>query len=232
MRILKTLAAVGLALPLAASAASITNSPHDLAFSNTTPGAIKATDAAETNTCKFCHTPHGANGMLALWNHEATANTVFSWGGGVTETTAGTDLPLATAGFRGPTLRCLSCHDGSTALGDTIAPAGVIATSSANMPNNNNRIGTGGNLANNHPVGIPYVGQTVGGRAGLVAGVFPGNGYVAAASVTGAKLYTAGAANDLSVECSSCHEPHDNQFGNFLRASNTGGALCKACHSK
>ena len=32
------------------------------------------------------------------------------------------------------------------------------------------------------------------------------------------------------VECSSCHDPHDNAYGNFLRMPNTGSRLCLTCH--
>lgn len=34
------------------------------------------------------------------------------------------------------------------------------------------------------------------------------------------------------VECTSCHNPHDNAQGYFLRMSNRGSALCFACHIK
>jgi predicted CXXCH cytochrome family protein len=32
------------------------------------------------------------------------------------------------------------------------------------------------------------------------------------------------------VECTSCHNPHDNELGSFLRVSNAGSALCFSCH--
>jgi predicted CXXCH cytochrome family protein len=36
---------------------------------------------------------------------------------------------------------------------------------------------------------------------------------------------------DGQVECSSCHNVHDNAYGNFLAMSNDGSALCLACHA-
>jgi predicted CXXCH cytochrome family protein len=36
---------------------------------------------------------------------------------------------------------------------------------------------------------------------------------------------------DGRVQCTSCHDPHDNQFGNFLAMDNTGSAICLSCHS-
>jgi predicted CXXCH cytochrome family protein len=34
------------------------------------------------------------------------------------------------------------------------------------------------------------------------------------------------------VECASCHDPHTNANGTFLRMSNAGSAVCLACHIK
>lgn len=238
MRMLKTLVAVALAYPIAASAATITNTRHDLAFGNTLAGAIKTTDSTETNTCKFCHTPHGAASTLALWNHAASAKTSFTWTD-TTRTSGGTTLPTALASFKGGTLRCLSCHDGSTALGDINSAVANIAMSGT-IGMQVGQSGTAvGNLGSNHPVSIPYVGAT----GGLSAAAFPGNGYVSSVGScansttfcpTGTPAVTlyGTALTDLTVECSSCHEPHDNTNTKFLRTSNAGGALCKACHNK
>ena len=33
------------------------------------------------------------------------------------------------------------------------------------------------------------------------------------------------------VQCVSCHDPHNDQFGDFLVMDNTGSALCLACHN-
>ena len=35
-----------------------------------------------------------------------------------------------------------------------------------------------------------------------------------------------------SVECGSCHDPHNTVTATFLRMSNSGSALCLACHDK
>jgi predicted CXXCH cytochrome family protein len=32
------------------------------------------------------------------------------------------------------------------------------------------------------------------------------------------------------IQCTTCHDPHDNTYGEFLRTS-TPGELCIACHS-
>ena len=39
-------------------------------------------------------------------------------------------------------------------------------------------------------------------------------------------------AATATVECASCHNPHNNSLGNFLRKANTGSAICLSCHIK
>ncbi len=46
------------------------------------------------------------------------------------------------------------------------------------------------------------------------------------------RAFAAPAGNFPSVECASCHEPHNPVNGTFLRTTNAASALCTACHSK
>lgn len=48
-------------------------------------------------------------------------------------------------------------------------------------------------------------------------------GAVTAGALTGAQAF---------VECASCHDPHSSTNDTFLRISNTGSAVCLACHTK
>jgi len=157
-RTLKILAIVAL-LPTPAFAA-ITSSKHDLSSNNTTV-TIRSTNVNQI--CVFCHTPHGAQATQLLWNHTATTVTTYSWG--VPATTAGTTLP--TTGFSALTLRCLSCHDGSVAIGSlTNLPNGVASVTMNggvnNIPAGPTRMGNGGVMTGHHPLGIPYAGTTAG----------------------------------------------------------------------
>lgn len=34
------------------------------------------------------------------------------------------------------------------------------------------------------------------------------------------------------IECSTCHNPHDNATASFLRKTNAGSAVCYTCHNK
>lgn len=44
--------------------------------------------------------------------------------------------------------------------------------------------------------------------------------------------YTGQTDAEPFVECGSCHDPHRSDTNTFLRLSNTGSALCLACHDK
>ena len=69
-----------------------------------------------TGLCTFCHTPHKAQTTALLWNHTLSSNS-FSWDDPAT--TGGTDYPSFSGdSYKGPTAKCLSCHDGSVAVGD------------------------------------------------------------------------------------------------------------------
>jgi predicted CXXCH cytochrome family protein len=85
----------------------------------------------------------------------------------------------------------------------------------------------GRDLNNHHPASIRY------GAAGDPAFVAPTRAgsrvYITSVS-DGAAIPLFGAAPG-TVECASCHDPHDNANGKFLRTVNTGSALCLACHN-
>jgi predicted CXXCH cytochrome family protein len=233
--------AAAVLLPLAAAWATITNSKHDL--SSTSTAAIKST--ATDQICIFCHTPHKAASTQVLWNHSASTNSAFTWGD-VSKTSGGTTLPTS---ISTRSLRCLSCHDGSVALGDVtnfggsaavLGMSGTGVDSTGKLTDSYYVVGASGNLGGNHPVGIPYPGQS-GQYNGISTTVASGagTGYVAASAIVGAttasvKLF-ADSTNTtvLGVECSSCHDVHNSQnLDKFLWKSNAGSALCLSCHQK
>jgi predicted CXXCH cytochrome family protein len=115
-----------------AAVASVLHTKHN--FSSTNSGAavnggfsagLTGPDGQHTtNTteiCVFCHTPHGADqtAFAPIWNRAVTTATFirFSnlnrWSFDSNETTVGS-----------VSLACLSCHDGTQAVGSTINSAG------------------------------------------------------------------------------------------------------------
>jgi hypothetical protein len=205
--------------------------------------------AVPTGLCTFCHTPHQAQSQALLWNHTLSTNT-FSWTD--TATTAGTTYPtFAGDTYQGATAKCLSCHDGSVAVGDIGwwlgGDPGILlnVTHGAGDPFN---VGLGGNMNGNHPVAMPIPFNNVGSTYNTVS---TGAGIVllewkADPTANGIRLFndngttiSAGpVAGQTGIECSSCHDPHNgpqvqDQF--FLRGlvgGNTADYICIKCHTK
>jgi cytochrome c553 len=225
-------------------AVGVTGTFHDLS----TTGYRTATNS--TQVCVFCHTPHGAYGsvsggniaaqLIPLWNHTTTA--------GVYTMYNNTNNPIADlqgtvdASPTGASLACLSCHDGTIAVGAGVqfpygwpgsGVGGGAALSYASytgtwinpatgiiIPGTPVYVGT--DLTNDHPIAITY-------QDNLDTGLNPPAGLV------GVKLFPTNATGS-KVQCGSCHDPHN--FGTsgvdspFLRASMVGSAMCLQCHIK
>ena len=230
-----------------ASAADIVATKHNLSTSG--PGPVKAT--LETQICIFCHTPHG--GMYSvgglstpLWNHTLTtasytvpSNTSAEWA---------TMLSTPQNPPDGDSRLCLSCHDGTVAIGSVVNYGGTPGTISMSgtaaggkMPAGTSNLGT--DLSGHHPVSIEVNDQL---RTDKVDQC---NNFIVSwqicyprTSVAGQTVrlrptsnqYGSGSHTNLGVQCSSCHDPHnDTPVGNkFLRAGTPANQtpLCTVCH--
>jgi len=207
--------------------------------------------------CTFCHTPHRAISTALLWNHTLSAAS-YSWD--ETATTAGTTYPNFTdLAYKGPTAKCLSCHDGSVAIGDIAwwnegAPGAPLDNMKHEWPDAFNvgaRDGVLGSMKGNHPVAMPipfnnaantYNGATTGAGATLTEWVAnPTTVNIRLFNDDGSGNITAGpVVGKTGIECSSCHDPHNKASEDdlFLRgtlAGSTGGAggyICLKCHNK
>lgn len=201
------LSMIGASLALA----GVSGGPHDL--SSTVAGVTSSSD----EVCIHCHSPHVTNTLPlvldsskpSLYNRAVNSN--FG---------KGSDI-------------CMSCHDGAIANVTNAAGRGngtaITYNTSASL-NSYWDLGGGDSgteaafnaVGDNHPVGLNA----------------SGTGWVAPQPVADAT--TAGFINDgsgnYSVECMSCHEPHNMTNGvggaNFLRQTNTASALCLECHDK
>jgi hypothetical protein len=233
--------AVALALPGAAMALGILGTDHDFAtkagyMATQTPsgdGTTVSTGTNQVGLCSYCHTPHSAQSTLLLWNHKMSS-AVFTWDDA--QTTGGTGYATMNPTYKGPSVKCLSCHDGSVAIGDVslykeVKGPGAVFNTFNLSTQTIKKIGAGGAMAGNHPVGMPYPlgqasstynGQTTGARVPLTEFV---SNPVAANGTNGTfiKLYkdngsgsiTVGtAAGATGIECTSCHDPHNKQVTN------------------
>ena len=237
----------------AAKIADVRNTKHNLSTSGTGT-TVKAT--TETQICVFCHTPHGAENIpkAPLWNRKLSSATYTPYTSSSIEANA---AELA-AGPGGSSKLCLSCHDGTMALGNvnvlngkanqTIAlsgtgAGGTMATGAGVTTGFTRNLGV--NLTNDHPISFTY-------DAALAAR--DGELRVPDGTLVGTR--SPGVKPKLPLEsgqmqCSTCHDPHlretDASKGSakFLRLnrfqeatpaggtfSESGDIVCLACHDK
>ncbi len=202
-----------------------------------------------TGLCTFCHTPHNAMSQELLWNHTETVTT-FSWVDPAT--TGGTTYPSFDGDtYKGSTSKCLSCHDGSVAIGDIGwwnggVPGAPILNS---FVTGGYQVGAGGDMTGNHPVTMPF---PLGGAANTYNGVTNGassliSGWQADPEALGIRLFTddgsgnitAGStAGQTGIECTSCHDVHNGPntqdvfFLLGMLGGNTTDYICVKCHDK
>ncbi|MBE9528062.1 MAG: hypothetical protein IME99_02345, partial [Proteobacteria bacterium] len=90
-----------------------------------------------TEICIFCHTPHHSNSdMTPLWNRNITSTTFTAYG----DTIGGSSISTVL----GPSLACLSCHDGVTTFDNLV-----------NKPGKG--LGSGGDAWNFTVNGVDYI---------------------------------------------------------------------------
>jgi predicted CXXCH cytochrome family protein len=183
---------------------SVVNTPHNL---NNYPGV----NVPGNQVCLPCHTPHNALTVdgenYVLWNHAETTQTFVMY-----KTTIN---PTSTQP-QGPSKLCLSCHDGVTAIDSYGGTTGsIVMTGDAAL---------GTDLSNDHPIGVQYptaLSTQYRNPSTFAPGIDSG---------PGVKLVTINTVE--RVECSSCHNVHNNGLGNFLRVPIQESYLCLQCHIK
>ena len=192
-------------LPVLAMA-QVANTKHNLSI--TGPGTIKA--QTETEICVFCHTPHHSNGpSRPLWNRADQGTTYTLYTSSTTKATIGKP--------DGTSLLCLSCHDGTVALGSVLSrPATISFGAITTLPVGKTNLGT--DLSDDHPISFHYTSQLATANGQLKDPL----------NITRpVQLDKSG-----EMQCTSCHDAHDNTNTKFLVASTQGSALCYSCHDK
>jgi hypothetical protein len=204
--------------------------------------------------CTKCHTPHKAKSTNLLWNHTLLA-TQYSWDD--TKTTAGTVYPTFVGDtYKGPTTKCLSCHDGTMASTDGMwfnrqsVTGSKYAGGGLDSGHDIADGATPANMSGNHPVAFPYplngVTNTYNGTSSGPA--IASADWVADPSPNGIMLYNqAGGAisrgvlaGNTGMECGSCHDVHNGPrtldvhllTGKVIGAAQSDGYICMQCHKK
>ena len=189
----------------AQNSANIVGTKHNLSSSG--PGVYRAT--GETRICIFCHTPHNATAMTPLWNKDLEPQSYQVYASPTLKVAQKIGaIPQPT----GPTKLCLSCHDGTIALGAVLNPAGGITMAGTGPLPAGGLSNFGLDLRGHHPVSFRY------------SDALP-NSDLAPSPPLGL-MY--GAADE--VHCTTCHDPHDDRRGRFLAKDNRFSALCTTCH--
>jgi hypothetical protein len=238
--------------------AGVKNGVHNLSASGVdpwvgTPGSsLYATNTEQV--CVFCHTPHGGSLDAPLWNRTNPGGNWSHYNSATMSIDPGLSVGRAP---NGPSLICLSCHDGSISVNHVTNQPNdlngqpietwngdqgtqIIDDIMTGGPGKRIGGGTSGNsmetgfLSDDHPISFSYI-QVTGSADYLESG----SKYltlkdVGIAETNGVKFFGGAAKN---VECSSCHDPHvdyleHSEYTPFLIMSNSGSALCLACHTK
>ena len=205
-----------------ANAQTVVGTPHDL--SATGPGATTNVQ----RVCVFCHTPHqatAAGGQDPLWNHTLSSTASYGVYASATLNATPTDIGGATPGSAAVSNLCMSCHDGTVSVASMYNPPNEVSSVTLTAGGNVNSAGMitgtpdlGTDLSDDHPINFTYDTALATADGGLND---PATTPAVAALLIGGE-----------VQCSSCHDPHDNTNEPFLVMSNTGSALCTTCHIK
>lgn len=182
---------------------SIVTTVHNMSVSG--PGTIKAT--TESEICIFCHTPHNSRPDHPLWNRNDPGSTYVLYNSSTTQATIGQP--------DGSAVLCLSCHDGTIALGNVLSRTTNITFASGitTMPAGKSNLTT--DLANDHPVSFVYNSALASADGELKD----------PSTLTGAvKL------ENSKMQCTSCHDPHKNLYTDFLVANSLNSEICLNCH--
>lgn len=178
---------------------------------NLGPGSNSPITGSRPDACAYCHAPHsGLN--VGLWNQKLTTQ-VYTTYLSNTEKNTGTQPLLGRVSNQ-----CLSCHDGTVAVGATVA-YGQVPTRGSMYTSDV----FGSNMQSSHPFSLAL---PLKDNIHLVASL-AANGTTS--DPTGAVKLING-----NVECTSCHNPHvqaqDRISQNFLVKDSSNGQLCLACH--
>ena len=176
--------------------------------------------------CKPCHTPHFADTTVGfLWAHEMSSEVYTLFDGSVTN--AGGDDLLDVH-----SRQCLSCHDGTVALNSYHNGNGQDFFIS-----DGNKVGGGGDLSDDHPIGVPGEYDVAGSPGRFNAATLSGAGFWGFGPGFFPEVplfpFDDGGGEIQVVSCSTCHNPHGKAgISKLLRKDNAASDLCLTCHIK
>jgi len=211
---LLTLAAMFFVLQGGPAFATVAATKHN--FSVFSSAAVKT--VTTTRICVFCHAPHNANPSSPIWNRADS---------GATYNIYQSDTVVATMGQpTGSSKLCLSCHDGTIAIGSLLNLTGVKGPATLPVTGPGVTAGKltsastafiGTDLRDDHPLSFDY------------ALSYPDNVEIKAPSAMPLEVKL---DKNNMVQCTSCHDPHGTIYPSFMVTTLENGVLCEACHDK
>ena len=244
------IAGAGAASPGLAQQSDIAATRHNLSASGT--GTVKAT--GESQICVFCHTPHAATATAGgpLWNRALSGATYTPY------TSNSLDAQTIFGSLTQPggsSKLCLSCHDGTLALGTVgvlggqsnvnvdlggTGPGGTMPTGQGATTGFTRNLGI--DLRNDHPISFTF-NNTLSLADGELRTMDAqqrhpeGSGTVLGIRSPGYRpllpLQPTGPGGEGQVQCTTCHDPHLDAT-KFLRLNRlqtsvpTGGSFNSA----
>ncbi len=215
--------------------AGIAGTRHNFGSMSQT-GYIQTTYTSEI--CVFCHTPHNSAPSGPIWNRAASGATYNVYASQSLVATMSPN-PAALSQPTGASKLCLSCHDGTIAIGYVLNNAGSgampinitlsgsdIDSSGKLTPSSVSYIGT--DLTNQHPISFAY------------SLSYPSNVELNSPGADGITFGNLDIKLDTNknIQCTTCHDPHGTAYPKFLTAtiaydvSANNLTVCTACHEK
>lgn len=186
---------------------------HNL--SNWGPGPIKAagTTLKDTEVCIYCHAPHNADStVVPLWGHKDTAFIGYSMAKSYYVKPNATGVDAQPTGI---SKKCLSCHDGTIAIGALISGNIAMTDGVTDRLNADGTLkGPGTGQPHDHDQYPGFIGTDL--RGGHVISfvyndLFPN--YTSAAKLISRANMSAADNKSMfdgegKMQCHSCHDPH------------------------
>ena len=210
---------------LARGGRTVVGTPHDLSHRGLVKGAV----IAESRVCVFCHTGHMGVPDAALWSRGSTPRAYIPY--------SSPTMNAATGQPDGASKLCLSCHDGALASDTASGGIGVGWSATAEVLSVDQRLAAGAihapgqvksigpDLSDDHPVSFVYDAALAiqDGQLAMPEQAPSGLGHTISRDMLD---------RASKMQCTSCHNAHDNGVGNFLKLESRNGTLCTTCHDR
>ncbi len=200
-----------------ASRADISHTKHNLSV--TGPGPLRA--YKERQVCVFCHTPHAARKEAPLWNRADSGRTYITYWSPTLDAYGQGGGPEVDGSSR----LCLSCHDGTVALGDVLQGGPIQMQPGAERIQPKGGL-SGVDLSGSHPISFQVTDSLIARNNAKDMPLKPLSAIKADRDVT--------LDSNDKVQCTTCHDAHSNKNDQssgvpFYRKPTWEG-VCLVCH--